>query len=206
MVFFQIFSHAQRAYSLQIEEALLADNYYSVSNHQPNLFYFSFGTSLTNFNLGASANIIFSNNWKFSFGYRYDEREAKNKPSNFQPRSTLFGTFKPVDKIQAFTAMAGRISPNISSKGRVGFETGPSFLYYKEMHFTPGGGWFGGNYSTNFIEKYTFGLSLRTNIEIAIFPFLGAEIALNANINKYQSYIVIELYLLIGIVQNKNTK
>jgi hypothetical protein len=101
--------------------------------------------------------------------------------------------------------MVGRISPNISDISRVGFEAGPSFLYYNEMHFTPKS-WSDRAYSTNFINKYTVGLSLKTNCEIAIFPFLGAEMALNANINKYQSFIVIEICFLIGKVRNKNTK
>ena len=118
-------------------KTLLADNNDSVSNHQPKLFYFSFGNSLTSHNAGISANIIYSNNWKGSFSYRYYEREAKNKPSNYIPQHTFFGPIEAVDETHALSVMVGRIFPNISDICRVGFEAGPSFLYYKERHFTP---------------------------------------------------------------------
>ena len=194
LVFFQISSDAQKAYSLQMDETLLADNNDSVSNHQPKLFYFGFGNSLTSHNAGISANIIYSNNWKGSFSYRYYEREAKNKPSNYIPQHTFFGPIEAVDETHALSVMVGRIFPNISDICRVGFEAGPSFLYYKERHFKP----------ESWSDKGTVGLSLKTNLEIAVLPVLGAEMAFNANINKYHPYIVIELSILIGKVRHKN--
>jgi len=209
LVFFPVSNYAQKGYSLQMEEASLNDTGDSITNHQSNLFYFSFGTALTNYDLGALANIIFHEKWKGSISYRYGDLKAKNIPGNYEG-SCFWGDNcrEPGDKIPTINARLGRTSPNISSTSnvRVGYEIGPSFLFYKEAHFTPGGSWFGGNYNTNYTKKFTFGLSLRTNVEFIFFNSFWADMALSINVNKYRSFGALELDLLIGKLRNKKTK
>ncbi|NQU85624.1 MAG: hypothetical protein HQ541_07675 [Mariniphaga sp.] len=166
------------------------------------LMYYGAGGSIIGGSLGMSFTTVRSNNSGVCISFESNYQKAENIPHG-REWELITG---PNDKIHAISLRMVKELPTNSNKVRFGFETGPSFMLYKKAKFRIQESyflWFPITYTNkSYDQKYTVGLSFKAKIEFPVLPFAGTEVTLNANLNGYQSYLSLDLYLTLGRVRN----
>ncbi len=182
---------------------------------------------------GLGLNFIYLNNWGFSLSYNKFETPAKNLPSNYQNGNCSFGGCEgTTDVLNAYTFRMIREFNTNSKFVRFGVEGGLSFVSYKPAEIinnnstnnssgnyssgnSSGSSYFNGSsfFGTSFSaygnnnpkksENTSMGLSLRAKVAFPLTTFTGLELAAISNINRFQSYVGAELYLIIGLIRGK---
>lgn len=167
---------------------------------------FGGGPASGGYNHGLSANIIFENQWGYSIKYNSNRIIAKSLPNDYIEGLCFFGKCIPTDNYNSVSVHLLREMPTIHKAVRFGFEMGPSIGFYKKATFRikpGGGGWFGSNYTTSYIEESALGLTLRAKGAFYLTTFTGIELAMVSIINQQQPFLGAEVYLLLGKVRKR---
>jgi hypothetical protein len=154
--------------------------------------------------LGIGWNMIYSNHWGGSISYGNYNKKAKELPDDYQAGYPI-GNENPVDELYSLSIRILREFPLSAKLIRFGVECGPSLILYIRAHFLydiHGGGNYS-NYGITYSYQYSAGLSLRAKAEFPLTRFLGLELAAISNINKYQSYVGVDLNLTLGYVRDR---
>ncbi len=148
--------------------------------------------------------MICSNHWGGSISYDNYSKKAQELPDDYQAGDPI-GNENPVDELNSLSIRLLREFPISVKFIRFGVECGPSLILYNRAHFIYEihGGAYGGNYGIHYSFQYSAGLSLRAKAEFPLTRFLGLEIAAISNINKYQSYVGVDLNLTLGYVRDR---
>ncbi len=152
------------------------------------------GVTLGNDYLGVSTNFLFESNWGFRVNYQRIAWEAADLPANFIPDCVIIaGCDQPKDKQSNYTVSIMR-KTKITDGLRFGADLGISYHTFSRATFKPNNSrrstFFNsvGNYDVLSEVENGFGFEMVGRIEWPILKFLGLEIGLLYNTNKFEDY------------------
>jgi hypothetical protein len=171
--------------------------------------------------VGLSGTFLLSNNWGGNINFKVKDFKAdvpKDYSGGSKEQPFLFGSFS--DYLSISTLNVVREFPTRMKRLRFGIELGLSWLTYSKLKFNKiapfykyysiNGDTFSrliiNNYSTERSLSSAIGFSMRTKIELPLTRIMGLELAVYANINKFQTYIGLEAYLSFGFIREKIQK
>lgn len=172
-----------------------------------NKIYLSLGPGYP-WSVGGNITYISKKNLGVSMNIKYTTLKSKNLPTDY--RSSFWDMYgNPRDKLLTLSLLFVKEFSTSNPKIRTGIEAGISLIQYSEARYTPyDPGWgvlFGAtqNYNVHYSDYSSAGISLRGKVEFPLAPWTGFEIALSGNINRYRSYVGIEVYWMIGRVRDR---
>lgn len=153
--------------------------------------------------MGISSTFILKNDWGGSVSYKNNFFKAENMPDNYDAGVSLAPALPLIDYLQITSMQLLKEFSTANKKLRFGIEGGPSWVNYNSTNFIAhSSGYFSSNYETSHTIENTVGLSLRAKAEFPFSKYFGIECAGFANLNKFKSFVGIELYLTFGLVRN----
>jgi len=165
------------------------------------------GPAFEGYNFGLSGSLTFSNNWGCVVKYNTNRVTAKKLPNDYIERLCFFNNCIPKDNFNSVSISLLREFDSRYESVRFGLEAGPAIGIYQQATFrkkSSGGGWFGSNYTTSYIETTALGLHLRARGAFYLASFTGIELAISTTINQYQSYIGADVFIIFGKVKARN--
>jgi len=175
------------------------------SNKEFNEFYIGFGGKGL---LGIHITGFINNNIGVSVDYHSFRIKAKNLPDDYD---YSFLEFLPIDITKIGSAMF-IYHNSIARRCRVAVGGGPAVVSYTENIFTlnPEYGtvpncWF--NCPPKYLKDTdrtdpSLGFTMRFQLEFPFSRSVGIELATFANINKYRSFVGVELFFTLGLVNS----
>ena len=170
--------------------------------------YFGFGGGFCIRGAGASISgtLILPDYWGGSVRYNTNLIKAKNLPDDYYDL-VLFIPFAingfPGDKLQSLSFNILKEFPTSNQWLRFGIEAGPAWVNYSVANFTPQSSvpFFGSNYIITRETKNSIGFSFEVKTEFPISRFVGLEMSVHTNLNKYQSIFGINFCFTAGLVR-----
>ena len=157
---------------------------------------------------GMSMTYLLSNNWGAKFNMKGYGQVAKDLPADYRD-GFLFGTGKPKDYLMAYSLAITKEFITSSPSAKLGLEAGFSIIDYKKARFerqSSGGFFSAANYKIEKKSEISFGLHLRAKAEVMFNGGVGMELAVISNINKFQSYVGVEIAFNLGMLRRKTAQ
>jgi hypothetical protein len=139
-----------------------------------------------------------------SISFRTSMTKSNNVPTDYYDD---WRTFTPKDYLSFITLnLVEEVHAPSSSSWRFGFEGGPAWvrksvaMFELNPNYNPDGFW-SYRYFKSHTGSSTLGFSIRTKLDFVPTEVLGFEMALYANINKFQTIAGLELYIIFGVVK-----
>ncbi len=171
-------------------------------NFKPNLVYAHAGLGPNQFSLGL--NLIHKNNLGLSLSYN-GMTKAAGVLEWYERQSCFFGgDCSPKDYVKTYNLRPSITFPTKLKLIRFGFELGPSLvkteIAYKvfddsQQGFRP--------WKLHYNKNQSLGFSYVSKIEFPVSRYFGLQAACVGNLNKYRSFLGVEIHAVFGIVRDR---